>query len=256
MLSKFWINLTAEEIKKLGKNIVLIFPFSSIEQHGNHLPVGTDKIILDGILENYSKKKNISNNFVIMPIISIGSASEHSSFEGTISIKSSEYINYITKFVEQFCIKKYKKFLFLNSHGGQINHLEIIAKELKSRYKSIDIVKANYFLFEGFKNIISSDEIDYGYHGGEFETSLMLYLKPNLVKNKLIKRHKLSPDHNSKSIISFEKNIKRAWNTKDLNKTGIIGNPINSSKNKGYKIVEVTISTIDKIIKEMTLKIL
>ena len=45
MLSKFWIDLTSDDIKKLGKNKVLIMPFSSVEQHGDHLPSGTDKLL-------------------------------------------------------------------------------------------------------------------------------------------------------------------------------------------------------------------
>ena len=60
----------------------------------------------------------------------------------------------------------------LNSHGGQISHIDIIAKELKSEFK-INIVKGTYFLFDQFKGILSSQEKDFGYHGGDFETSIM-----------------------------------------------------------------------------------
>ncbi len=63
MLSKFWSDLTLDEIKKNGKNKVLIFPFSSIEQHGSHLPSGTDKMILDGILSLLVNQNTKSNNF-------------------------------------------------------------------------------------------------------------------------------------------------------------------------------------------------
>ena len=132
MLSKFWIDLTSDDIKKLGKNKVLIMPFSSVEQHGDHLPSGTDKLILDGILNTFIKNNPKLNNFLVLPNISIGSASEHNSFEGTISARSTNYIEYIISVVEELCIRKYKKFIFLNSHGGQISHLDIVAKEIKS----------------------------------------------------------------------------------------------------------------------------
>ena len=55
MLSKFWSDLTSADISKLGKNKILILPFSSVEQHGEHLPSGTDKLILDGILNTFIK---------------------------------------------------------------------------------------------------------------------------------------------------------------------------------------------------------
>ena len=252
MLTKFWSNLTSFEIDKLDNKRILIFPFSSIEQHGNHLPVGTDKFILDGILDAFVRKYPKLNNFIIMPNIYFGSASEHLQFKGTISINSSRYIDYVVDIVDQFCANKHHKFIFLNSHGGQTSHLDIVSKELKSKYPSIDIVKANYFLFKGFENIISEKELNYGYHGGEFETSLMLYLKPNLVKmNKILKNY-ISSDYNSKKLISYEMNIKRAWNTKDLSKNGIIGNPIDANADKGKKILNLTIDTLSKIIKEIS----
>ena len=85
MLSKFWSDLTSADISKLGKNKILILPFSSVEQHGEHLPSGTDKLILDGILNTFIKKYPKLNKYLILPNISIGSASEHNSFEGTLS---------------------------------------------------------------------------------------------------------------------------------------------------------------------------
>ena len=118
-------------------------------------------------------------------------------------------------------------------------------------YKNVDIVKAHYFLFKGFEKIIPKKELLYGYHGGEFETSIMLHLHPELIKINKIKKSNLSSDVNSKKIISYEKTIKRAWNTKDLSKTGIIGNPTNSSKDKGKKILDLTSRTLKKIIDEM-----
>ena len=80
MLTKFWNNLTTQEIAKLSRNTIIIVPFSAIEQHGPHLPLGTDKIILDKIINKLCKKNNKSKDFVVLPNLSIGSSSEHSSF--------------------------------------------------------------------------------------------------------------------------------------------------------------------------------
>ena len=53
MLTKFWNNLTTDEIAKLSRNTIIIVPFSAIEQHGSHLPINTDKIILDKIIDKF-----------------------------------------------------------------------------------------------------------------------------------------------------------------------------------------------------------
>ena len=180
MLTNFYEDFSSSEIKRINKKTVLIFPFSSIEQHGSHLPISTDKKILEGIINKFNSKF-ASNKYLIMPQIYIGSASEHKSYEGTISLNSVDFIQYSIKIIEQFCKKKFKNILLLNSHGGQISHLDIIGKELKSKY-NITIVKGTYFLFDDFKGIISRKEKEYGYHGGEFETSLALYALPNIVR--------------------------------------------------------------------------
>ena len=98
-----------------------------------------------------------------MPDIHFGSASEHSSFDGTLSINSLEFISHALSIIEPLCEKNFKNIFLLNSHGGQISHIDIIAKELKSEF-NIQIVKGTYFLFDQFKNIVSSKEMEYGYH--------------------------------------------------------------------------------------------
>ena len=253
MLTNFWNNLTTKEISKLSRNTIIIVPFSAIEQHGPHLPVSTDKIILDRILEKLCTKNNKNKDFVVLPNLSIGSSSEHSSFEGTLSVNSLNYINFCLNYLESIFSKKFHKFIFLNSHGGQTNHIEVIAKELKTKFNKSKIIKANYFLFSGYEDIISTNELTYGYHGGDFETSLMLYLANEKVRINKISKGKLSPDYKNNKIIGFEKNIKLQWDTQNISKSGIIGNPQNASSIKGQKLTKVAISTIEKIIKELKL---
>ena len=96
------------------------------------------------------------------------------------------------------------------------------------------------------------NELIYGYHGGEFETSIMLYLFPKLVRQSKIAKHKLSPDSLLSKTISYEKTIKKAWVTKELSKSGIIGDPRKSNAQIGKKIIDRVTQKLNKIINEMT----
>ena len=125
--------------------------------------------------------------------------------------------------------------------------------EKTAKFKKSKIIKANYFLFSGYEKVISVNELSHGYHGGEFETSLMLYLNNENVRINKIKKGPLSPDFESKDLIGYEKNVKLQWDTENISKTGIIGNPVNASASKGEKLSKITISTIEKIIKELKL---
>ena len=81
----------------------------------------------------------------------------------------------------------------------------------------------------------------------------MLYLDKENVRINKIKKGRLSPDYKSKNVIGYEKDIKLQWNTENISKTGIIGNPMNANSLKGEKLTNITISTIEKIIKELKL---
>ena len=80
----------------------------------------------------------------------------------------------------------------------------------------------------------------------------MMFLYPNLVKYKKISPNLISPDYKSNNIISYEKTIKRAWNTQDISKSGIIGDPTKANQEKGKKILKIAVNNIIKIINEMT----
>ena len=81
----------------------------------------------------------------------------------------------------------------------------------------------------------------------------MLYLDKENVRINKIKKGRLSPDYKSKKVIGYEKDVKLQWNTENISKTGIIGNPLNANSLKGEKLAKLTISTIEKIIKELKL---
>ena len=81
----------------------------------------------------------------------------------------------------------------------------------------------------------------------------MLYLAKEKIRINKITKGTLSPDYKSKKIIGYEKDIKLQWNTQDISKKGIIGNPKNSTSLKGQKIVKITILVLEKIIKELKL---
>ena len=106
MLTKFWNNLTTEEITKLSRNTIIIAPFSAIEQHGSHLPINTDKIILDKIIDKFCEENKKNKDFVVLPNLCIGSSSEHDSFQGTLIVDSVNYINFCLNYLESVFSKK------------------------------------------------------------------------------------------------------------------------------------------------------
>ena len=168
----------------LKTNDMVIIPIGSTEQHGPHMPLGTDYYEATGISKLISARTGV----VMAPVLLVGYSEYHSGFPGTLSLKPETMEQVLFETAEMLIKYGFRRFMFFNYHGGnnivqskvihRINHTtEAIAVAIghgspiqKGRYQGKDEV---------------ADE-----HAGIGETSLMLYLKPELVKIERAERPK------------------------------------------------------------------
>jgi creatinine amidohydrolase len=168
----------------LETNDMVIIPIGSTEQHGPHMPLGTDYYEATGISKLISARTGV----VMAPVLLVGYSEYHSGFPGTLSLKPETMEQVLFETAEMLIKYGFRRFMFFNYHGGnnivqskvihRINHTtEAIAVAIghgspiqKGRYQGKDEV---------------GDE-----HAGIGETSLMLYLKPELVKIERAERPK------------------------------------------------------------------
>ena len=185
-MKNFWNDMTWEELEtRKDNNPTVIIPVGSTEQHGPHLPVGTDTFLVFEIIKD--TVKILSQEYIIytMPVWT-GFSPYHQDFNGTITINLKLFIDYITSI--SMCISKhgFKKILFLNGHGGNINILKSLCTELKSDY-NIRPAFLSYWdlVIDYLKKWRESGPggID---HACEMETSLMLFKFKELVKKRKI----------------------------------------------------------------------
>lgn len=155
---------------------MVIIPLGSTEQHGPHLPLGTDYYEATGMCKLISAKTGV----IVAPVLFVGYSEYHSGFAGTLSLKPETMEQVLFETAEMLMRYGFRRFMFFNYHGGnriaesnvihRINHAtEAVAVAIgigspiqKGRYQTKEEV---------------GDE-----HAGIGETSLMLYIKPELVK--------------------------------------------------------------------------
>ena len=215
----------------------IFVPVGSYEQHGPHLPPDTDYLIAKKIVEIISGKFNGT----IADGIKVGLSSEHEGFKNTKSINKDVLKNEIESY-----IKKYNgngKLVFLNAHGGNNKTLN----EIQANNREKILVLNTFSIIKKDLKAIRTSEIGGICHACEFETSLMLYLYPEMVKmKKLKKKHiKYVPflDPN------YEKEKIKDWKTKDYNKYGILGDPYHASTNKGKLWFNILIEKMSALIR-------
>jgi creatinine amidohydrolase len=157
----------------LEVNDMVIIPLGSIEQHGRHLPTGTDYFSAIELSKKISAKADV----IVAPVLLVGYSKYHSGFPGTLSISPETMEKVVFECVESLIKHGFKRFMFFNAHGGN----KIVQEKLIHRINST--TGANAVSLGHGSPIWPTKRIDYfDWHAGKFETSLDLCLFPELVQ--------------------------------------------------------------------------
>lgn len=245
----------AEEIKNLNQrtfsNLVCcsnidtaVIPLGSIEQHGDHLPFSTDTIIAEYVSKIVAKK----SNSLLLPSIYYGVSFEHEPFFN-VSINHNILLN----FISDICISLFKqginRLYLINGHHGNIGLLQYVGQHISSKYS----VKDKFFYFINYWQMLDKS-FD---HAGEVETSLMLFICPELVRLDLSKKGlELDEKDNSSQIhkIGINMSINNPGGFIKFTKNGVWGNCLNSSPDKGKKMLLCITEKILSLISDKSYK--
>jgi len=228
MKSILYTKLTNAEIKKaIAEGYMVIIPMGCIENHGPHLPVDMDNSILDTVLPRALKIANREHGVkgLLLPVVPFGQATEHMQFAGTISLKAKTHLALLSDVLDSLIEHGFKKILVIQGCGGHFLHSA--ALEAKKRAvgsgKRVNIYVESSNYYEIGKKHFGDDIQDF--HAGEFETSLCLADRPELVNKKLI------PVVKKKRFV-----WESAWMMKEISETGVTGNPEKASAEVGKQI--------------------
>jgi creatinine amidohydrolase len=129
-MTKLLQNMTWEEAKEAFETERLgIIPTGSIEQHGPHLPLGTDFLIADRLAKRVAEKTDA----IVTPTIPVGFAAYHQDFEGTLSVASEHLAAYYMDVANSLIRYGVTHLLFINGHGGNAGALTSVCRELRDR---------------------------------------------------------------------------------------------------------------------------
>ena len=174
-----WLDIK-EEIQN-GRNTVVV-PFGSTEQHGRHMPLGTDAVLGDEIGWGLAERLNA----FLAPTVRLGCSEHHLAFSGTISLGEETFRGIVTDVVASLFGHGFQRIVLLPTHGGNFKPLAKAVADIEPT-KRVRILA--FTDFEGFVNTglessraFGVDAAKSGAHSGEWETSLMLALRPEQVK--------------------------------------------------------------------------
>lgn len=237
---------TLDDVRRKGTPEVVVLPLGATEPHNLHLPYGTDTFQVVNLAERACAKATEKGASIsLLPAIPFGTETNLMHFPMTINVNPSTLGRMIADIVESLDRHGVKKLVLINGHGG--NDLKWILREWYGK-TSVHMFICHWFRMIGDARKEVLDNLE-GDHADELETSMMLYLRPDLVKMDLADDGSMrAPRLNTlkKGWVEYS----RPWEVLTTNSGA--GNPHLSTAPKGEKLADTFIERFSAFLTELS----
>ncbi len=221
-------DLTWPAVRALDKTTPVVFPVAALEQHGHHMPLFTDSLLLGEVVRR--AHESLGDQILVAPLQWLGNSDHHLDFPGTLSAPPRTYLDLLAGLLDNFILHGFKRLVFLNGHGGNDVPGNQVVFEVRQKYRDR---KDLLLLFGTYWQLGTSTPMpgfvqDRMGHACEWETSMMLRLASHLVGD--IKKVDPVPFGTP-----FEP-ATRGWTTPDRSTPGHIGDPRVATAEKGEQL--------------------
>lgn len=171
-------HMTVPEVREfLTKSDIVIIPIGALEQHGNHLPIGTDFIYGIEACKLIAQERDV----LVAPVLMAGQSPYHMGFPGTITLSAETIIAVHLETVKSLIHHGFKRFVIINSHGGNTAITTFLVDQINQTTKGVAVDFS--IAIKPFLETDSKENPQFlDRHAGTGETSNSLYLMPNLVQ--------------------------------------------------------------------------
>lgn len=232
------VELSWKQIQALDRDTPVVFPIAAIEQHGHHLPVYTDSLLLGEVVKRVSEQ--LPAQVLFAPLMWLGNSHHHLDFAGTLSAAPRTYLDLLVGLAENMLHHGFRRIVFLNGHGGN----DVPGRQAIFELRQMHRQRTDLLLLMGtYWNLADSIQgpttegspgqtyqQDQMGHACEWETSMVMRIAPHLVG-----------DFQSAQPVPHGKGFEpgtRGWVTQDRTSVGHIGWPQVASVEKGEALLQ------------------
>jgi creatinine amidohydrolase len=216
-------------VAALPKTTPIVFPIAALEQHGKHMPVFTDSLLLGEVIRRV-KLTAVAERCLFAPLQWLGNSHHHMDFPGTLSASARVYLNMLKDLATCFLVHGFSRIVFVNGHGGNIVPAQQALFELKQDHRSrrdLLLLLLTYWDAAGNPSHTMPNLVQTRMgHACEWETSMVLRLNPKLVVGDVPNVPEVP--HGREFTPGY-----RAWVMPDRSEPGHIGHPSSASAEKG-----------------------
>lgn len=250
---RFWADYTARDFAALDReNLIAVLPVGAIEQHGPHLPLSVDTAIINGIVAATVPLIPASCPAIFLPTTSVGKSNEHSAWPGTLTHSAQTLMAMWSEIGDSVAAAGVRRLVMLNSHGGQIAVMDIVARDLRIKHKMI-AVAANWFAMGLPEGLLTPEEDRFGIHAGDMETSVMLALHQDLVQMEHARNFtpRIAALARDNQHLGLSMAGKIGWQMQDINAAGAAGDATQASAEKGRAFIDHAARQIVTLLQEV-----
>ncbi len=226
-------DLRWQDVDALSRDTPVIFPLAALEQHGPHLPLFTDSMLMGEITRRVEEQ--LHKEILVAPLQWLGNSHHHLDFPGTLSADPRVYLDLLNGLLENFIAHGFRRLLFLNGHGGNDVPGKQSVFEVRQRHRERQDL---LLLFTTYWSLGTQPAAENPHllqermgHACEWETSMVLRLAPHLVKG-----------HATTDGVPFGNPFEpasRGWIMKDRSAPGHVGDPRGATADKGEALFQM-----------------
>jgi creatinine amidohydrolase len=229
------------------KTLVLA-PIAACEQHSRHLPTFTDTILVTAVAE--AVEKRLPQQVLLLPTLWLGASGHHLRFGATLSAEVDTHVMMLCDLIQPLLDDGYQRIMILNGHGGNIDTMHMALRRLQPRYTDRQLTASSYWeiadkelaaLAEGPRKSMG--------HACEFETSMILAVRPELVRKEEIQDDPPLPEPALRGLFLTE-------DMKQRTQRGAVGFPENATAEKGRAMLQAAVDRTVEVAEALLVRLL
>jgi creatinine amidohydrolase len=233
--------MTFPQLRQVPRDrTVVLAPIAACEQHSRHLPAYTDTILVTGVAEGVEAR--LPQQVLLLPTLWFGASHHHLRFGATLSAEVDTHIAMLCDLLLPLLDDGYQRILLLNGHGGNIDTMHVALRRLQTRYRDRILSAASYWELaeRELANLAEGPRKSMG-HACEFETSMVLALRPELVRRDEIQDDPPKDDPTLRGLYLAEDMYQRTDH-------GAVGYPERASAEKGRRILHAAVERTAEVV--------
>ncbi|MFC7165560.1 creatininase family protein [Halospeciosus flavus] len=217
-----------------------LVPLGSTEQHGPHLPEGTDHLIAEAFAREVADR----TGYLCTPTVNIGVSPHHRQFWGTMWVDAPVFRDYVESLARNLTYHGIDRIVFVNAHGGNVQHLREVGRRLRD---AGDAYAVEWMWDDAIPDLVDDLFEQNGPHGGPKETAMIQYLHEELVHEDRLDDAKEGGVPSVAATGNVRHGSRTFYDAIDNTDNGVLGDQTDATAEKGEQLFDAASDQLEQL---------